>query len=398
VITKPGNLTAAVRRLPPARVDLIVGALIAVGLETAALTGSHVGVRWMACTVAVLSGAGVALRRTRWLLPGLTLALTVDATDALVYGGGSNNQGLTGGVAAILIGYGAGAFLSGRRSWLGLALMLGICTINGATQKSQVAANLMFNICVVAALPWVMGRISSERAARSVAARERAERLDAEREHHVRAAALGERTRLAREIHDVIAHSVSVMVIQSAGARTVMANEPDRAEASVLAVEQAGREALGEMRRLLGVLGGADDLRSLSPQPGLEDLPELISRTDAAGLAAQLRIEGQPVSVSAGLGLCVYRVVQEALTNAIKHAGAARAEVSVRWCDNALELEVVDDGSGTGASTGAENAGHGLIGMRERAALHGGSVDAGPVPAGGFAVRARIPLQVVGAA
>jgi signal transduction histidine kinase len=196
----------------------------------------------------------------------------------------------------------------------------------------------------------------------------------------------------------VIAHSVSVMVIQSAGARTVMAAEPDRAETSVLAVEQAGREALAEMRRLLGVLGGPEDLRMLSPQPGLEDLPELVSRTDAAGLSAQLRIEGEPISVSPGLGLCVYRVVQEALTNAIKHAGAARAEVRVRWCGDALELEVIDDGHGANPRAGGEKSGHGILGMRERAALHGGSVETGPAPAGGFAVRARIPLQAMGAA
>jgi signal transduction histidine kinase len=380
------------------RVDLVVGVTISLALEIAELTGIETGVRWFDWVAPIIVGAGVALRRTRWFLPGLAFALAVDASGALVYGSGSNNQGLTGGVGAILIAYGTGAFLAGRRSWLALSLMLSICTINAATQGSQLVANLVFNDCVVAALPWLLGRTSRERAARGAAARERAERLDAEREHHVRSAALAERTRLAREIHDVIAHSVSVMVIQSAGARTVMASEPDRAETSVLAVEQAGREALAEMRRLLGVLGGPDDLRMLSPQPGLDDLPELVSRTDAAGLTARLRIEGKPVSVSPGLGLCAYRVVQEALTNAIKHAGAARAEVRVQWCGDALELEVIDDGRGAEAPPPAQSSGHGIIGMRERTALHGGSVEAGPAPAGGFAVRARIPLEALGAA
>ena len=392
------RLPGSIRSLPPARVDLIVGVLIAVALGVAALTGRDIHVKWLACLIVAIVGAGVALRRTRWFLPGLGVALSADAFGALVYGSGYSNGGLTGGVAAILIAYGTGAFLVGWRPWLAFGLMLTICTINATTQGSEVAANLLFNDGVVAALPWLLGRTSRERAARGAAARERAERLDAEREHHVRAAALAERTRLAREIHDVIAHSVSVMVIQSAGARTVMAGEPGRAEASVLAVEQAGREALAEMRRLLGVLGGPDDLRSLSPQPGLEDLPDLVSRTDAAGLAAQLCIEGEPVTVSPGLGLCAYRVVQEALTNAIKHAGAARAEVRVCWCGDALELEVIDDGRGSGAASNGDGSGHGILGMRERAALHGGSVEAGPADAGGYAVRARIPLQNVGVA
>jgi signal transduction histidine kinase len=178
--------------------------------------------------------------------------------------------------------------------------------------------------------------------ARERAARELAERVDAERELHVRAATLSERVRLAREIHDVIAHSVSVMVIQAAGARTVMDREPARAEVSLRSVERAGREALAEMRRLLGVLGDSEDLRALAPQPGLDDLRELVSSTQTAGLETSIRVEGEPVAVSQGLSLCVYRVVQEALTNTLKHAGPTRAEVTVRWDANALELEVND--------------------------------------------------------
>ena len=159
-------------------------------------------------------------------------------------------------------------------------------------------------------------------------------------------AAFGERARIARELHDVIAHSVSVMVIQAGGARMVMGTEPDRAEASLQSVERAGREALAEMRRLLGLLDGGEDPRALAPQPGLADIKELIARTRAAGLATDLRVEGQPATLSPALDLCAYRIVQEALTNAIKHAGPARAEVRLRWAHDALELEVSDDGRG----------------------------------------------------
>ncbi len=256
--------------------------------------------------------------------------------------------------------------------------------------KESLPATLFGGIAFVV-LPWVVGRSRRAAAARERASRELAEELDAARELHVRTAALGERVRLAREIHDVVAHSVSVMVIQAAGARIVMDSDPLRADTSLRSVERAGREALAEMRRLLGVLADSEELRMLAPQPGLEDLPELVSSTCSAGLNASIRVEGEPVAVSAGLSLCAYRVVQEALTNALKHAGPTEAEVNVRWSPDALELQVTDAGRGASVPVTGPG-GHGIDGMRERATLHGGSLDAGPVPGGGFIVRARIPL------
>jgi signal transduction histidine kinase len=171
----------------------------------------------------------------------------------------------------------------------------------------------------------------------------------------------------------------------------VMDSSPERAEASLRSVERAGREALAEMRRLLGVLDGDADPRALAPQPGLADIDELLSRTRASGLAADLRVDGEAAAVSPALDLCAYRIVQEALTNVIKHAAPARAEVRVRWGQDALELEITDDGRGPGTANGA-SGGHGIAGMRERAGLHGGSIHAGAGPDGGFAVRARLPL------
>jgi signal transduction histidine kinase len=272
---------------------------------------------------------------------------------------------------------------------LGLAITLSLGAAIALRQSGLLAA--LFGIVAFVLLPWVVGRSRRLAASREGRMREQAERLDADRELHVRSAALGERMRLAREIHDVIAHSVSVMVIQAAGARTVMDRDPSRAENSMRAVERAGREALAEMRRLLGVLAEGDDLRALAPQPGLDDLPELISRSRAAGLDASIRVDGDPVIVAPGLSLCAYRVVQEALTNTLKHAGPTRAEVRVHWREEALELQVTNAG-GLGGERVVESSGHGIAGMRERAALHGGSVEASSCDGGGFVVRARIPL------
>jgi signal transduction histidine kinase len=301
---------------------------------------------------------------------------------------------LFGLVGIVLLFYGAGAFLEGRRAWTGLVVTIGLGAAISLHGSSLTGAVVPFVAFVL--LPWVVGRARQLSAASERAARELAERTDAERELRVRAAALGERARLAREIHDVIAHSVSVMVIQAAGARTVMDREPGRAEASLRSVERAGREALAEMRRLLGVLGSGEELRALAPQPGLEDLPELVSRTCAAGLRASISVVGDPVALAPGLSLCAYRVVQEALTNALRHAGPTSAEVNVRWRPDALELWVTDAGGGPAERT-VGSSGLGIVGMRERASLHGGSVEAGPVPGGGFVVRARIPLVLGGA-
>jgi len=229
------------------------------------------------------------------------------------------------------------------------------------------------------------------RAARAQIDREHAERLDATRELSAQTAAHEERTRIARELHDVIAHSVSLMVIQAGGARLVMDTEPDRAEESLLSVERAGRDALAEMRALLGALGDGRDPRALAPQPGLAEIDGLLAAARESGVDADLHVAGEPATVSPALDLCAYRIIQEALTNAIKHAAPARAAVRVSWQADALELEISDDGSGSGAVNGA-GGGHGIAGMRERVALHGGSIDAGPRAGGGFAVRAQLPL------
>jgi signal transduction histidine kinase len=222
------------------------------------------------------------------------------------------------------------------------------------------------------------------------ALKERADQLERERDQQARLAATDERARIAREMHDVVAHSLSVMIALADGARLTAAHDPSKANRAMSAVSSTGREALDDMRRLLGVL--RDDERAdtpLSPQPGIEALDGLLEQVRAAGLATRLTRTGTPAPVGPGAQLAVYRLVQEALTNTLKHArGASSAEVRLHYGDTALSLEVVDDGA-PAAPTGE---GHGLAGMRERAVAYGGALEAGPDRRGGWRVRARIPL------
>jgi len=389
VISTASHVYARVRGLDPVRVDQAVAAVLLIGFEISAATTSDQRARWAMAAIDLAIAVAVANRRRR-TLQALALAFAAMAAKRLLVGTGTGGGKGFGVAGMLLLFYAAGAYLDGRRTWLGLALT----TALGAAISFKGSSVLtgLFSVVAFVWLPWLVGRASRFSAARERAARELAERVDVERDSHVRAAALTERVRLAREIHDVIAHSVSVMVIQAAGARTVMDRQPGRAEESLRSVERAGREALAEMRRLLGVLSDSQDLRSLAPQPGLDDLPELVSRTRAAGLDTSIRIEGEPVAVSQGLSLCVYRVVQEALTNTLKHAGPTQAEVSVCWAQDALELQVTDAGGRQAGLASCGSSGHGLAGMSERVALHGGCVDAGPSPDGGFTVQARIPL------
>jgi signal transduction histidine kinase len=241
-----------------------------------------------------------------------------------------------------------------------------------------------------------IGRLLRERESLVELLGERAARLERERERDMAQAAMEERTRIARELHDVIAHSVSLMVVQAGAERRLL--EPDQQRTSEVfeTIEGAGREALGELRRLLGILRARSEPSRLTPQPGLAGLPELVDENRRAGQAIDFEEAGEPVTLPTGLDLAAYRILQEALTNARKHAPGAPTAVSLRWSDTALEIEVVntnDSGDGDGDGSG-NGTGHGLIGMRERASLYGGRVDAGRT-SGGFRVHALLPIERV---
>jgi signal transduction histidine kinase len=271
-----------------------------------------------------------------------------------------------------------------------LALTVVVTSLNSLTKPGG-GVSAVFPMEAAVLLSYVLGLAISARAARERAARDAAEQLDSALVSAAREAASGERARIARELHDVIAHSVSVMVIQAGGARLVMGGEPERAEESLRSVERAGRDALAELRRLLGTLGD-EDPHALAPQPGLGDIEPLLAEARRAGVAADLRVDGRSMAVPPALDLCAYRIVQESLTNVIRHAAPASASVNVRWSADTLELEVSDDGRRATARRRHGAGGHGIPGMRERVALHGGTLEVGARPAGGFSVRARLPL------
>jgi signal transduction histidine kinase len=236
--------------------------------------------------------------------------------------------------------------------------------------------------------PIVAGRIFHRRHATDERlARENAE-LAAERDRRAAEAVAEERARIARELHDVVAHAISVIVLQARGGRRVLTTSPEEASGAFDTIEHTGEQALDEMRRLLAMLR-YDEEHGLTPQPGLHALDDLAGSISRMGLPVEVVREGTPVELSAGVDLSAYRIVQEALTNALKHAGPARARVHVRYAADHVDLEVLDDGPGTGTGGGS---GHGLVGIRERAELYGGRVEAGRCPEGGYAVRASLPI------
>ena len=262
--------------------------------------------------------------------------------------------------------------------------VFGVLAAETLLPREVVTSSQATGLAVVAAFA-VAGALGA-RAQRAADLEERAERLE---RTHAEAVA-GERATIARELHDVIAHSVSVMTVQAGAARVLLDEDrPERARESLLAVEETGRQALGEMRRLLGILRGDDHDTRLAPQPGIAEIEGLAEQVRAAGLPVEVVVEGEPRPLPPGADLAAYRVVQEALTNALKHAGAARAEVSIRYGRTALDLAVTNDGRVRRNG----RVGHGLVGMRERVALYGGDFEAGPREAGGYAVRASLPMD-----
>ncbi|QFY06814.1 sensor histidine kinase [Nonomuraea phyllanthi] len=236
---------------------------------------------------------------------------------------------------------------------------------------------------------WLAGLYASTRRRYLEGLEERAERAERERDQQARMAAAAERVRIARELHDVVAHNVSVMVVQADGAGYALDTDPEQARVAVKAISKTGRAALAEMRRLVGVLReGETAITDYTPQPGLGQLEELVR---GSAVPTRLEVGGDPRELPEGQQLAVYRIVQEALTNALKHGGpGVRAVVAIDYNGPELVVRVSDDGRGAAAP--ASTDGHGLIGMRERAGLYGGAVQAGPLPGGGFEVLARLPM------
>ena len=288
-------------------------------------------------------------------------------------------------MAALFAGYAMGAYTDGREARIApFVILVGVTGVT-STWEEQVFTDYIFPTAFVL-IAWLAGRGVRTRTRLTEELHEAAVQAQEAHEEEVARAAADERRRIAREMHDVVAHSVSVMVVQAGGARRILERDPARSVDAAAHIEEVGRAALTEMRRLLGVLHHGD---ARAPQPGMGRLEALVERTRAAGLPVSLTVEGEPRSLPAGMDLAAYRVVQEALTNAIKHAGAAPTEVTVRWEPDHLELEIVDTGAPAANGNGG---GHGLVGMEERVRLYDGELRAGRRAGGGFEVVARLPL------
>jgi signal transduction histidine kinase len=289
----------------------------------------------------------------------------------------------------------AASFLLGNlrdelQTRLGLAVVIGCALIVVYNKPGHTPGELVF-LPVLFAIAWLAGFALRERAQQAEAADERAAQAERAREAAARLAVAEERARIARELHDVVAHSVSVMVLQVGAVRHGLPEAQAEDREALRGVEQTGRTALAEMRHLLGAMRSEDGDPELSPQPGLEQLDSLLEEVRRAGLPVQLHVEGEPLPLPRAVDLSAYRIVQEGLTNVLKHAGASHADVTLRYEPDEVQIEVRDDGRG--ASTG-DGLGHGLVGIGERVKLYGGEMTAGPVPGSdGFVLRTRLPLE-----
>jgi signal transduction histidine kinase len=272
---------------------------------------------------------------------------------------------------------------------VGLAILLGAAGIIVFNDPGRTAGELLFTPLTFV-IGWLLGFALHVRAEQADAAQERADRAENERESAARIAVAEERGRIARELHDVVAHAVSVMVLHAGAVRHHMPESNTADREALHTVERAGRAALAEMSRLLGALRQAGDELELAPHPGLDNLDTLIEEVRAAGLAVRLDISGAPVALAPGLDLSAYRILQEGLTNTLKHARARHADVNVHYGDTELHVEVRDDGQGPSTN---EGLGHGLVGIRERVKIFGGDMTAGACGDGGFVLQARLPLD-----
>jgi signal transduction histidine kinase len=366
----------------PARTDALLAAALAIPSLVQVLV-TPIAPRGVGVLVAVWSTAPIAWRRARPLPAALAGSLVyVVPTGGYVY---------LGYVAAFVLFYSLAAYEDdAARVALGTACGL-LLTVAATAEHAEALGELFGGLTSVAA-PAAVGRVVRRQRRQSDRLRELTEHLELERERGARAAVTEERARIARELHDVVAHGVSVIAIQSDAAEAAIDHDPALAREPLRTIRGSAGEALGEMRRLLGVLREEGEDGELTPQPGLAQVPALVESLRAAGVAVELELRGAPRTVAASIDLSGYRIVQEALTNVRKHAPGAAAEVCLQWGDEALELSVRNGPSGVAPRAG-DSGGHGLVGMRERVRLHGGELRAGPSPDGGFEVLAVLPYR-----
>ena len=327
------------------------------------------------------------VRRRAPIAAILTWAGVVVALTAL--GAGPYDM-TTAFVGLLVYPYGAGAYGEGRRVLLAIPAVWGALSVMAVSAEQFIAGDILFP-STFGMLFLLAGRAVRNRSQLTAELHEAAVRAAEAREAEAERAVADERRRIAREMHDVVAHSVSMMVVQAGGARRILERDPARAVAAAELIERTGRDALAEMRALLGVLH-ADEHSEYAPQPTLRELEALVERARSAGVPVTLELSGERRELPAGLDLAAYRVVQEALTNVVKHSGGAPTTVSVHYRADAVEVWIADRGSGR-PDLRLGSGGHGIVGMRERVRMYGGELHAGRRRGGGFEVRVVFPLE-----
>jgi signal transduction histidine kinase len=383
----------AVRRLAGGDPGVIADAgmgIAAAGLTAVAAWGppglistAIAGPSWLLALLPLLMGVPLVLRRRSPLLMWIAIWAGLALQDLIT---DRPPRGLEFMFVLFAAAYSLGAYASLRRAVAGLVVTFPVMaeiTDKGGLNFTQHRGGAAVALSLLQILAfWLAGvLVRARRHAASLAARSAALQRRAEQ------ATAAERARIARELHDIVAHHLSVIVLQAAGARA--SGKP--AGATLEKIENSARQALSETRHMLGVLRDTDEETGLAPQPGIGELDALAASVRAAGLPVNLVVHGDPAGLPAAADVSVYRIVQEALTNVLKHAGPARADVAIGCAQEAITIEITDNGTGQ-PRNGIPSSGHGLAGMRERAAVFGGDLRAGPRPGGGFAVRARLPL------
>jgi signal transduction histidine kinase len=368
---------------------VLAAAILVMVLIDLSSTATDPGVRrtdFWAYSLSFAQVAPLAFRRRAPLLTFFIIIAAVCTYYPLGYE-------VTDGTLATFIGvYTVAAYEDRPKSLIALGLLAFGMTWYWVTRVEPFDPTTPIWIGLLGVLSWGLGEHVRTRQKYTAEVEALAERLQYARELEARQAVWQERARLARELHDVIGHTVNVMVIQAGAGRRTLGSNPEAAQKAMETIESTGREALDELDRLLGILRREGDEADLPPQPGLEHLKTLAGRFEGSGLPVEITIEGDELALPRSLDASAYRIIQEALTNTLRHSEHATAHVSVRYQKDRVELEVVDDGRQNGGPAEHHGGGRGLIGIRERVAVFGGDLDAGPRPEGGFLVRCRLPL------
>ena len=386
--------TARIRGINPHAVDALLAlAFTITALWTVAARGDDDAYReddFLAIALLLLQTLPIAWR-TAAPLAALTVSVAAISLHIAI-----GYQGVPAGTfAALIILYSAASLTDTRRSVIAALVTAAGIVVYFSTDRGEPGLAAAVTTAATYAASWGLGFYARSRREYTGLVEERASLLEREREVRAREAVADERARIARELHDVVGHALNLIVIQSGGAQRVFESKPDVARGSLASIESTGRHALADMERMLEMLRPRESPdEPLMPQPGLDQVDALAASVSEAGLPVTVTVEGTRVALATSIDLSAYRIIQEALTNALKHAGPARAAVNIRYSAGSLELEILDDGEGSAdGSREHRGSGRGLIGMKERVGLFGGEMQAGPRPGGGYRVLAKIPLE-----